>query len=664
MIIPSDRKWTQTNSGEVFGVLNATKNINFDQEGYAKLARRATAVIHDLSNFNSVKSISYLSAASGTGYYFMTSGDPFYMVAPTQNSAATSLTGAGHVGGLNFDGIIWQGRWYISQATTFAYYTGSAWTTGLGSITSGNPHPLCVFESLNSLCIGDANTVKLYDTSHVLTTTLTIPANFEIRWIRYRAQNVYIGTKNTAGGEAYMFVWNGSGTTAQGSYPVAANWAFAGEVYQSSIVILTSRGQLLRFNGGGFDPLANLPLYYTPYAWYGGTGFTQGKCEQRGMVVDGNVLYISLDGSLADSRTILPNQPSGIWVFDPKVGLYHKAGVAWDKNQSITTISVDTSTDIFTGSSYTSPTGTLVFYTGTASAGLITSSFYYLIRLSSTTFKLASSYANAIAGTAIDITAAGSSEAVYLHDDTSFGRTDGNGSIQMGAIALVNDLDTSISTYREEFYSQVIFGVNGVNNNTFSATKSTLQSLTRGENRGYITTQKIWSDSVLEKWQKAIEKYGRVFQTSDKIVVKYRSSDLVNHPVFINSGGATWIGTTSFSTTVDLSSVSIGEEVEVIDGSGSGWCTHISAIQAADANAWIVTVDEANVALTAGDKSTILIQNWKKIGTASSTTINSLLDTSKIDKQSKWVQLKIELRGHSEPYMELIQIINTPEQTS
>jgi hypothetical protein len=45
---------------------------------------------------------------------------------------------------------------------------------------------------------------------------------------------------------------------------------------------------------------------------------------------------------------------------------------------------------------------------GTLPAGLATATDYYAIRLSNTTFKLATSYANSIAGTAINITSTGS----------------------------------------------------------------------------------------------------------------------------------------------------------------------------------------------------------------------------------------------------------------
>ena len=72
--------------------------------------------------------------------------------------------------------------------------------------------------------------------------------------------------------------------------------------------------------------------------------------------------------------------------------------------------SVNISTDIITVTSNDSlNTGSVVVLTtsGTAPTGLTASSTYYVIRVSATTIKLASSLANAIAGTSIDITGQG-----------------------------------------------------------------------------------------------------------------------------------------------------------------------------------------------------------------------------------------------------------------
>lgn len=656
------KQWKQTNSGDVFGILYSTRNIDFDQEGYLKLAKRSTAIVNNVSNFSAVTSIA-TSALNASTYYIMTSGRPHTLLFNLSlTDIYTSTVGEGSI---RYDVVPWQGVLYASQDTRFSYYNGVGWTGNLGSLTTAKQHPLCVFQSANQLAVGDGNLVKLYDTSHTLFATLTIPADFEVYWIRYNAGNLYIGTKNIAGGNAVMYVWNGSGTSAQGAYPIEGTFMFSGCNYNNSIAIITSRGQLMIFNGGGFSELANLPVYYTGYSWYGNTP-TAGKVVNRGMISEGGIIYINLDGSLADNSIRLPNQPSGLWIFDPKVGLYHRAGYATAKTESRSiddTTGIDTTTNIITVSSYTASTGTKVLYTcsdGGAAGGLNQRQFYFIIRVSATEIKLALTYDDAIAGTAIYLTSQGTGQALYFHNDDDFGQVTG---ITPGAVGLTSDYDTNESPlYRSMNGSRVFFGAS-IANDTLSSTVYTLQTLTEGENRGNFVTQKIPSSAIKDTWKKIYSKLNNLFEGNDKVIVKYRTEDRYNFPVytFPLAKAVTWTNTTSFTTSSDLSDVADGDEVEVLSGSGAGYIAHITDIQQG-ATDWIVTLDEA-VAVAANDKSYIFIQNWTKRIGANSQTQDSILETL-CGEKSKWIQIKVEIRGVSQPVVEEMQIINSTYKPS
>lgn len=103
------------------------------------------------------------------------------------------------------------------------------------------------------------------------------------------------------------------------------------------------------------------------------------------------------------------------------VGFYRVTSVTTTSAQATTntlgqsdTFTADAGTDICTWTSSANIpsnvlTGTRVRLTTTTTlpAGLATATDYYVIRLSNTTFSLATSYANAIAGTDIDITSTG-----------------------------------------------------------------------------------------------------------------------------------------------------------------------------------------------------------------------------------------------------------------
>ncbi len=78
-------------------------------------------------------------------------------------------------------------------------------------------------------------------------------------------------------------------------------------------------------------------------------------------------------------------------------------------NKTFVAGDVNTTTDVVTVTAHGFLTGTLVTLTTTGGlpAGLATSTNYYVIVLTANTIKFASSQANALAGTAIDLTTAG-----------------------------------------------------------------------------------------------------------------------------------------------------------------------------------------------------------------------------------------------------------------
>lgn len=649
-------------------MLHNTKNINFDKEGYAQLSKRPVAVVSGVSNFETLVSLCFLKDGSSSGYFAMTAARPFSF--SLDGSAPTDLYNAtGRVGDIKNDGIIWYNRWYISQDTSFSNYTLSTttWVTGQGTLTTSVPHPMCIMESLNNLAIGNGNQVLLYSSaaanSHALQATLTIPSNFEVRWIRYNNQNLYIGTKNKSGGEAVMFVWNGTGTAAQQAWPVpGANWIWSGTPYKSSIAVTTSRGQLLRFNGGGWDTLANFPVYYSTYSWFQGQGYINGRMEQRGMIADGDIIYLVIDGFVGDANVFLDNQPSGLWVYDPQVGLVHKASPSLDSYQKITLSSVNTTTDVITATgTFTPLTGVKIFYHSdtTVVGGLKNNKYYFLIRASSTTFKVATSYANAIAGTAIDLTSGGSGTQTFNCSNELDAGIHLDVSLEPGAVCLVSELDGNPITYGYMTGSQVLFGMANMNK-VDSGTVDTVQSIAPSYNRGYFVTQKIFSSEILERWKRITSKFSRLFQTSDKVIIKYRMIDKLYYPVFQQNGqtdSCTWVSGTQFTSSANLASVVAGEEVEFTAGRACGLLAHISTISVS-AGTYTVTLEETIPGVVAADVSGFAVNNWTKLDTIISTSGNWMSDLQTV-LNGKWIQFKVELRGHSEPLTEEMRVVNT-----
>lgn len=663
IIIPVKGKLaTQTNEGEIFGDIFGTKNMSFDQMGYIKLAKKTSVLVSSAitSNFGTVNSISSLD---GNIYYIMTSGHIFSVTLDI--AAPTDMNGSGHVGGTKFDGLTWYQRWYISQDTDTANYEPiGLWNASGMTLTSGNYHPMCVHEGLNQLAIGDGNLVKLYSstnaTTHTLVTTITLSNNFEVRWIRYNNNALYIGTRNIKGGEAVVFTASGLLTSPDQQITVkGCNWVFSGVIHKGVLHIMTSQGQLMKLNGLGFDEVTHLPVFDTPYVWYDSNGAVNGKCDARGMISDGELIYLNIDGYInAPGNIQLPNQPSGIWIYDENIGLYHKAAASTDVTVSYAFSGI--SGNIITISSYTAQTGTKVFLSATNAVGISAPNFYYLIRLSATTFSLATSYNNAIAGTAITITS-GSTGTILIRDDVNFGQTF-QSDYATGAISFINDLNNTVVTYKSYYASQLLFGAGGLDSNTNTQSFS-LQTFVVGYNRGYFVTTKKVSTSIKDVWRKIFVKYGYLFEGNDSIVVKYRIVDKEYYPYYSNTI-STWLTSSSFSTATNYGLFSVGDEVEIAAGRGAGCTAHITAIQSADAGSYIVNLAESIPEVTVGDISTITsIQNWTTLTALNSSNGDEYNEYS-IEKNSKWIQFKIILKGVSEPFIEELQIINSPQLLS
>jgi len=146
---------------------------------------------------------------------------------------------------------------------------------------------------------------------------------------------------------------------------------------------------------------------------------TSAGCLQHGGNVQASGFYkFLLSGHIVSAAATVV--PCTVALLDV-IGYYRVTSVTTTTAQATTntlgrsaTFTADDTTDIMTYTSVTSLpsnilTGTRVRLTTTTTlpAPLATATDYYVVRLSDTTFKLATSYANAIAGTVINITTTG-----------------------------------------------------------------------------------------------------------------------------------------------------------------------------------------------------------------------------------------------------------------
>jgi len=668
-IIPSQstKQLRQLNTGDLSGELFVTKNINLDEEGYIKLAPTA---------------VSFYSTANDADFdtadVLFTTDEATWAVS-SEMFVASNIGGSNQTvtdrggdtnapsGGVEEDGIFFNDTEVVSSGTGIKYISGATtWTTVGLSLSSSFPTSMALFDGANGLMVGNNNTVQLVNTSWSSVVTLTIPNIYAVTSVCANGSRAYIGTRHKANGEARMFLWDGVSTAADQSYPCGSFEISSIKPYGSSVVALTSSGQLLRFNGGGFEELAQLPPYITQREWANASN-EYSRVSNRGLDVDGNLVYIILSSTYESTIYYDGRFLSGVWVYDPKIGLYHKHGASRTsvRFETIATSDVDISTNVITVT--TAPeTGDEIFYeadSGATIGGLKDLTRHFAIKTSSTTFKVADTYADAIANIAINLTSTGnSSQEFFFFTHRDYGNTwsiDGRQAIT----TITSNLGSRIS-------GRYIF-TSGTYNDDASA-DVTVWNTTYDflSNRGYFITPRLNSYDILDNTVNVGIKY-KPLKDGDKIIVKYKTQqyDLISSNIPYGDTGSikgTWTDSNTFTTTRNLSDVAVGDEVEIVSGIGAGYLVHIESISESSGT-YTVNLTETVPPASSGEKMDFVIDRWTKIFEIENDTSSFEANVNNekgfavfpIVSDGTFLQLKVELRG-VEVTIEELQVNNKP----
>lgn len=170
---------------------------------------------------------------------------------------------------------------------------------------------------------------------------------------------------------------------------------------------------------------------------------------------------------------------------------------------------------------------------------------------------------------------------------------------------------------------------------------------------GYFVTTKISSSNVTDIWQKLFIAFRQFTTSTEKILVKYRFIDADPTEVTI-----TWTGISSFTSSADLSGYAIGDEVQVIQGVGSAFCAHITAISL-NAGTYTVTVDETFTGATG--TAIAWISKWTKLASITGTTTN-FKECPIGEGVNTWIQFKIWFNFRIFDEIEQLLIANVPNQ--
>jgi hypothetical protein len=644
--IPATNKYYVSNESDLIPNIQHTKNIDFDEAGYAKISAPFVKLTSeaDVADFSIVTDIINIGSAQA------------YKVATTENiydvnlasvtvaldaSAPTDASDEGRFVG-------WKGGdWYFNTASDIYSLQATAGTTWDIENTDGIDFAT-VFVNRNTLCGVLGSNIQQYLTTDMdgasppstnSSTTLVLPSNFTVMGMAYSNYRMGIATRSNINGEAYFFTWDGATTDAGQGLPVNAPMILDIVAYKNSWAVLTSTGQLLHFNGGGFDELGNLPPYYFGDSWCLYSGSQE---HGRTMTADGDVIYINL-GSLLESSPddsgIRKGFYSGVWCYDPEVGLYHRHALS---NSLFYRVSLSPTANVYTSVAHSLLTGDKVRY----STGVI----YYAIYVTADTFKLADTYDLAVADTPTSDTVNGTMSWIKREDWSQLTASNTN----TGA-CIKFDNGSSVA---DEGVSPFFAGLGLVTkaaayNNTFCLMAPVFDNISS------ITYYKIKSENITDNWVSVIVKNRKLFE-NDKIIVKAKYRETYDSVAIGEAGDSspdryiTWTDSTTFTTTEDISLVEVGDEVEFYAGAGAGSTAHV--VSATDnSGTWTVVVDEAIRGGASGNKSTCLFEPFKKIGTITKDNqSDENYNLIRLGVTSKSIQIKLELRGLGVAIEELI----------
>jgi len=541
------------------------------------------------------------------------------------------------------------------------------------NLTPGNIHAMEVFRSRDTLCVSDGNQVYQFDTSFAQspTTNLQLQSDFQVCGMAFNGTNMGIITqlspsvqgKNV---ESQFYIWDGTASSVNNGYPIASDRAIAIAAYKASWVILTRKGQLLEYSGGGFKLLATFPFYFKDQVW---GDFLNQLSYGDAIQINGDYIYINIASNLNNfgliPQSYNPQFPSGIWCYDPAVGLYHKysPSISPVSVSQVLQSSVNLSTSEMTIISGTvPPTGSPVRYTdaqGSPIGGLSINTTYYCINISSTVFQLATSLVNAQNGVFIPLTSQGGSTSSFCFISMlDYGGARSSRCAGLGLQGVVSPV-----------FHEVIYSGYYLPSQSAIEIPSLCIDVPFFKSIGYFVTAKITSAQVKDSYEKVFIKFDNLVD-DDLITVKTKLADIPGLPITTSGNGATWTSPTVLTTTQDISDAfdylqapSTSLECEIIAGTGAGQMAQVSSITLAG-GVYTVTLASPFEGAISGLQCDIKLENWKQIGTVTTADADGYKELP-IGSPSKQITVKVIFFGApNQGRIEGVQLINSTNQAA
>lgn len=165
---------------------------------------------------------------------------------------------------------------------------------------------------------------------------------------------------------------------------------------------------------------------------------------------------------------------------------------------------------------------------------------------------------------------------------------------------------------------------------------------------GYFVTTKLFGN-IQQQWQKCYAIYKKFIDSSSKIIVKYRTVEDTPTTTVI-----TWTDIDRFTSATSLSAYSVGDEVQILQGYGSGQSSHIKEISGST-----YILEDNFPTATIGITAIANVSKWIKAGEV--TSLDELQYkglTLALKNSSPFIQFKVCMQFKGNDELNKLQIIS------
>lgn len=344
---PLNKKYSQTNRSDVLGNIAWSWNID-PQSRLGKLrASPRTLLLANTAVDSDLTDIPVGFKAYATKIYTVAGGKVHVAgSADTLNvtfgAVGTSGAPTNQCSSSVSDLEIFNDCLYVTTTGHTYKLSGSTWSDF--AIGAGSSSPKMLTTYADKLYQSDLpNKIYSITTADTPTLALTLGNTIAVTVMRSAANRIWIGTLNRSTGsqsygKGYVYSWDGAAAQPSASYRLEAQGCLAMVIKDDIPWIMDTNGRLMYWSGGNFLEAARLPLDDKYLA--GSLNQSNDRwIHPNGMTIVNGKINILINNQLFDGNTphnILEQCPSGVWEFDPNIGLYHKFSVGYTPRASTT----------------------------------------------------------------------------------------------------------------------------------------------------------------------------------------------------------------------------------------------------------------------------------------------------------------------------------------